>query len=256
MKIKDLKPNEKNPRKISAEDKENLKRALHEFGDLGSIIYNRTSKRLVGGHQRASVIPDNSKIVIEQTHKTPTRTGTVAEGHIVLDGERFNYREVEWDSKREAAAMIAANKHGGEWDTDLLKLNFAEIPIEDLALTGFDETELKDLGVDLELPPLEDDEVEEIDNGVDEKGNAEEDSDSEEETDEQYVKNQKKTTENVPQEKIPSTDNVTPYEKTEEVKGIVNKKIMLIIECPNQEIKDSLKEKLQPEITQAGCKIF
>lgn len=238
MKIKDLRPNEKNPRTISEKDREGLKKALYEFGDLGSIIFNRQSKRLAGGHQRVSVIPPSATITIEKKYDVPTKTGTVAEGFVSIDGENFKYREVDWSKDREAAAMIAANKHGGEWDTDLLKVNLADIGDIDISLTGFDHDELKEIG--FELAPIE----------IEETFSREE----EEETDEQYVRNQEKTEEKIDTQKIPSTD--APYEKVEEKTEIVNKRFVIIIDCPDQDIKDSLKEKLQPEITQAGCKIF
>lgn len=233
MKIKDLRPNEKNPRKISDQDKQELKKAVYEFGDLGSIIFNRVSKRLSGGHQRVSVIPENSTIVIDTKYDVPTRTGTVAEGHVLIEGEKFKYREVSWDAEREAAAMIAANKHGGTWDYDILKINLAGIKNLDLSLTGFDSSELKSMGFDpkpLELPKT-----------------------IQEETDEEYARNTPEVEEKIPTENIPSMVN---YEKTEEKTEIEGKRFVIIIDCPNQDIKDSMKEKLQPEITQAGCKIF
>lgn len=242
MKIKDLKPNEKNPRKISSKDKAELKKAIFEFGDLGSIIYNRTTKRLAGGHQRTSVMPPGSVITIEKKYDTPTKTGTVAEGFVSIDGENFKYREVEWDQERESAAMIAANNHGGTWDNDLLKVTLSDIKSMDMNLTGFDADELKGLGFDLkplsEMEPQVVNKAEKI------------------ESDEEYVKNTPETTGQINQERIPSTDVVTPYEKIEEKTEVVGKKFMIVIECPNQEIKDSLKEKLRPEITQAECKIF
>ena len=233
MKIKDLNPNEKNPRKISPKDKEQLKKAIYEFGDLGSIIFNRTTQKLAGGHQRVSVIPPDAKIVIENKYDTPTRTGTVAEGYVLIEGEKFKYREVEWSQEREAAAMIAANKHGGTWDNDILRLNLASIKGLDLDLTGFDDSELKSLGIDLSPTHIPEP--------------------MEEETDEQYARNTPEVEERIPTEQIPSTIN---YDTTEEKTVIENKRFVIIIDCPNQDIKDSMKEKLQPEIIQAGCKIF
>ena len=76
---------------------------------------------------------------------TPTKTGTVAEGYVLIHGERFTYREVSWGEEKENAAMIAANKHGGEWDDFKLKeilstLKSGEYPMD---LTGFDSEELE-----------------------------------------------------------------------------------------------------------------
>ena len=94
MKVKDLKKNERNPRKITAQQQAGLRASVEEFGDLGGIIYNVQSKRLVGGHQRSSVLSPNSRIKIEKKYETPTRTGTVAEGYVIQNDERYSYREV------------------------------------------------------------------------------------------------------------------------------------------------------------------
>lgn len=147
MKLADLKPNPRNPRKISKEKLEMLKISLTEFGDLSGIIHNVRFNTLTGGNQRHRVLPPDAEIHIERTFNPPTRTGTVAKGTILLDGEPFNYRQVEWDEDKDKAANIAANKHGGEWDlpslTDwLLELDAANFPME---LTGFDTTELENL---------------------------------------------------------------------------------------------------------------
>lgn len=146
-----LAPNPDNPRTISAEKLEFLKRALQEFGDLGGIVYNRKTKRLVGGHQRSHVFGKDSKVVVERKYQKPTKTGTVAEGYVMVSGERFAYREVSWDDVKEKAANIAANRGAGEWDQEKLKTMFHELADFgfDLDLTLFSDHErspLFDLG--------------------------------------------------------------------------------------------------------------
>lgn len=118
--VSDLRAHETNPRQMSAPDQENLGASLEEHGDLGGIILNVRFNRLVGGHQRSSRLNAKSKIVIEKTYNPPTRAGTVAEGYIEDRGERFSYREVDWDEDQESSAMIAANKHSGKWDSAML----------------------------------------------------------------------------------------------------------------------------------------
>lgn len=145
MQIEDLSPNPGNPRTITDAKLSALKKALEEFGDLGGFVFNRKTKQLVGGHQRAKLFDRDAEIVIEHKYKKPSRTGTVAEGYAVLNGERFKYREVSWDVQREHAANIAANKGAGEWDMpklgewirDLGDFGF------DLDLTMFDDEERK-----------------------------------------------------------------------------------------------------------------
>lgn len=118
--VEDLKPNPKNPRKITDAKLQQLEKALKEFGDLGGFVFNRRTQNLVSGHQRAKLLDIKQSIKIETSYSRPTRTGTVAEGYVVLHGERFRYREVDWDEQREKAATIAANKSAGEWDNALL----------------------------------------------------------------------------------------------------------------------------------------
>lgn len=145
MKLGDLSPNEKNPRVITDKQKSMLKKSLNEFGDLSGIVYNRRTKKLIGGHQRQTQLPSESVITYTRQLNTPTKTGTVAEGFIAIGEERFVYREVDVDETREKAMNLAANKHGGdfdmpavtEWLTELKELDF------DLELTGFDDFVIK-----------------------------------------------------------------------------------------------------------------
>jgi hypothetical protein len=146
MKIKDLKPNVKNPRRITPKKLEMLKKSLHEFGDLSGFVYNRRTKTLISGHQRQKALPMDVSIKIEKKYDQPSRTGTVAEGYVEHGGERFKYREVDVDKDWETAALIAANKHQGEWDRDLLKLALSDLKM-DLDLTGFELEEIGALGI-------------------------------------------------------------------------------------------------------------
>lgn len=147
MNIQNLQANPGNPRTITDKKLELLKRALEEFGDLGGFVYNRSSKHLVGGHQRQKAFDESSEVIIEQKYKKPTRTGTVAEGYVVLKGERFKYREVAWDETREKAATIAANRGAGEWDQEKLGEMFKDLDLlgADLELTMFDKFEIEDI---------------------------------------------------------------------------------------------------------------
>lgn len=129
-----------NPRTITKEALDRLKKAIEEFGDLGGIILNIRTGNMVGGHQRIKVIPKDA-FVEKITLTKPSRTGTMAHGYIVINGEKYSYREVDWDEKREKAANLAANAHGGDWDeqklNDILKELSADATL-DLDLIGFD----------------------------------------------------------------------------------------------------------------------
>lgn len=99
------------------------------FGDLSGIVFNRRTARLVGGHQRTRVMDDTSRITITKKWAKPTATGTVVIGHVIVDGERWTYREVDVHEDVEAAMNIRANNPVGEWDFDkLAKMLKAALP--------------------------------------------------------------------------------------------------------------------------------
>lgn len=139
MKLKDLIAHDRNPRKISDEKLNMLKKSLAEFGDLGGIVYNLKTKRLIGGHQRLKVLPPETTIYIDA--KQP------GHGYIELNGDRFTCRFVKWDEAKEKAAMIAANQHGGEWDLPILSnlINDLDALNIDMDLLGFGQEELEKL---------------------------------------------------------------------------------------------------------------
>lgn len=158
--VKELAPNPKNPRKISPEKLEQLKKALAEFGDLSGFVYNRKTKHIISGHQRAKVFDEASEVEIDKKYKKPTATGTVAEGFVTLHGERFRYREVSWDEPKEKAATIAANQSAGDWDDDILKDWFVELEDYgmDSDLTMFTESERRKYMPTIADEAVEDDE--------------------------------------------------------------------------------------------------
>lgn len=145
MKVKNLKAAEYNPRQITERELRDLGRSMDTFGDLGGIVYNRRSGRLVGGHQRVKHLPAFAEIHVEELD-SPTDSGTVAEGYVELpNGDRWAYREVDVDEPTELAMNLAANKHGGSWDIPKLADVLAELEgqgFDDLEITGFQEEEI------------------------------------------------------------------------------------------------------------------
>jgi len=147
MQISDLKSADYNPRQITAKQLARLKKSLDEFGDLSGIIFNRRTGNLIGGHQRVKVLPPSASIGKTELAE-PTRAGTVAEGSIIIDGESYLYREVDWPLEREKMANVAANKHAGEWDDEKLAALMDELtrlPDFDIDLVGFSNSELEAL---------------------------------------------------------------------------------------------------------------
>ncbi len=249
MQIKNLNPHKKNPRKISDKKLDVLKKSLAKFGDLSGFVYNRRTATLISGHQRQKSLPPNSKIKIDVNYETPTKANTVAEGYVMVDGERFKYREVDADPTWEMEALLAANKHSGEWDKDLLKLAVIDLPDLDLEIAGFDDMEIKDL--DLSLPDLPDYPAKHYDDDAEEE---------EEESDEEYLENNPGPDSAVEKERIPSMVNeekqASPFDEVNEVTELVNKRIVIIIDCPNEETKQRLREALRESVEKENCKFF
>ena len=125
MPLAELAPAPYNPRKALRDgDPEyaKLRRSIEEFGVVDPVIWNSRTKRVVGGHQRLTVLRDLG-------HATaPT---------VVVD----------LDEKREKALNLALNRIAGEWDDVMLAdlIKDLERSGGDLGLTGFDPDEIEDL---------------------------------------------------------------------------------------------------------------
>ena len=106
MKIKDLKPADYNPAQSQTNSLSALKNPFRNLGFVG-IVFNRRTDNLVGGHQRLKCLPPDAKIE-KKNSQSPPRTGTVAEGYIIIPSsvvsaeagiqkeERYSHREVDW----------------------------------------------------------------------------------------------------------------------------------------------------------------
>lgn len=103
----ELTPHPRNPRDISPEALDSLRRSQRALGDISGIVYNFRTKHVVAGHQRLkNIAPDSPFIVDEQTADD---VGTVGYGHVAAFGTRWPVRFVDWDEPRELAALAAAN---------------------------------------------------------------------------------------------------------------------------------------------------
>ena len=125
MKTENLLPADYNPRKDlkpGDAEYEKLKRSIEQFGYVEPVIWNKTTGRVVGGHQRLKVLIDMG----------------ITEVDCVV---------VEMDESKEKALNIALNKISGEWDKDKLALLITDLQVEDfdVSLTGFDAAEIDDL---------------------------------------------------------------------------------------------------------------
>lgn len=117
-----LLPAEYNPRKDlkpGDAEYEKLKRSITEFGYVEPVIWNQTTGRVVGGHQRLKVLQEMGMTEID----------------CVI---------IEVSEEKEKALNIALNKISGDWDTDKLALLITDLQGSDLAvsLTGFEPAEI------------------------------------------------------------------------------------------------------------------
>lgn len=121
----DLLPADYNPRKDlkpGDAEYEKLKRSIEQFGYVEPVIWNKTTGRVVGGHQRLKVLIDMGMTEVDCV-------------------------VVELTEEKEKALNIALNKISGEWDKDKLTLLIADLQGADfdVSLTGFEPAELDDL---------------------------------------------------------------------------------------------------------------
>lgn len=133
----DLLPADYNPRKDLKPDDaeyEKLKRSIEQFGYVEPVIWNKTTGRVVGGHQRLKVLVDMG----------------LTEVDCVV---------VEMDEDKEKALNIALNKISGDWDKDKLALLIADLQGADfdVSLTGFEPAEIDDLFKDTLKDGVKDD---------------------------------------------------------------------------------------------------
>jgi hypothetical protein len=106
MKVKDIKTEFGNPRKISKKKRKELEQSLETYGDFGLFIVDE-SDNVIAGNQRLQILKE--------------RDGNIE----VLVKKLVGYTESE---KR--AINIKDNVHQGEWDLDLLAEWTADITID------------------------------------------------------------------------------------------------------------------------------
>lgn len=120
--VAELLPAEYNPRKNLKPgdvEYEKLKRSITEFVYVELVIWNQTTGRVVGGHQRLKVLQDMGMTEID----------------CVI---------IEVSEEKEKALNIALNKISGDWDTDKLALLITDLQGSDfdVSLTGFEPAEI------------------------------------------------------------------------------------------------------------------
>lgn len=124
--INELISPEYNPRQITDDEMGKLKNSINEFGYIAPIIVNKHNNHIVGGNQRYEALKSLGYTDVDV---------------IFVD---------EPDLNHEKALNIALNKISGEWDFVKLAdiLDDLELNDFDISLTGFDEPELEDFGIE------------------------------------------------------------------------------------------------------------
>lgn len=133
----DLLPADYNPRKDlkpGDAEYEKLKRSIEQFGYVEPVIWNQTTGRVVGGHQRLKVLMDMGMTEVDCV-------------------------VVAMDEEKEKALNIALNKISGDWDKDKLALLIADLQGADfdVSLTGFEPGEIDALFKDTLKDGVKDD---------------------------------------------------------------------------------------------------
>lgn len=103
---------------------ENLRRSITTYGMLIPVIWNKRTNRVVGGHQRLTVLENEGE----------------AEADVSV---------VDLDETQEKQLNIALNKIEGGWDDEKLAELLMELG-EDAILTGFTQQEIDSLTNDID----------------------------------------------------------------------------------------------------------
>lgn len=103
---------------------ENLRRSITTYGLIIPVVWNKRTNRIVGGHQRLTVLEN--------------------EGETEAD-----VSVVDLDETQERQLNVALNKVEGGWDEEKLADLLAELG-EDATLTGFTQQEIDSLTNDIE----------------------------------------------------------------------------------------------------------
>ena len=150
--LADLRHNPKNPRQIDAVALSGLGKSMELFGDLSGLVFNVRSGQLVAGHQRHANLPADARI--EDYREASDDMGTVGYGDVLVNGQRWHLRLVDWDERTEEAANISANNPhiAGQFTSDVRDiLKQLESDIPDI----YDQTFMHKIISDLERPTSE-----------------------------------------------------------------------------------------------------
>ena len=136
VKISELISPKYNPRHITPEAMESLKKSLDEFGYVAPIIVNKHNNHILAGNQRVTALKELGYDEVDVVYTNIT------------------------DLNREKALNIRLNNLSGDWDIGKLDTIFQDLELDgfDLTLTGFATENLQPFEtetVDTEIPVSE-----------------------------------------------------------------------------------------------------
>jgi len=103
---------------------ENLRRSITTYGLIIPVVWNKRTNRVVGGHQRLTVLENEGETEVDVS-------------------------AVDLDETQERQLNVALNKVEGGWDEEKLGDLLAELG-EDATLTGFTQQEIDSLTNDID----------------------------------------------------------------------------------------------------------
>ena len=118
IKLRDIKPDHENPRKMDEESSKTLSRSIKDFEDISGITWNRKTGELVCGHRRFKEIEE----IYKNLSVSPEKDDHV---ELLNDGRviGFRIRIVDWDKEKQKIANVVANTPfaQGQFDREKLK---------------------------------------------------------------------------------------------------------------------------------------
>ena len=129
VKRSDIKLANYNPRKISKEARELLKKNIKRVGLLGGVVWNEYTGNLISGHQRVSVMDEINKYEEGNDYMVKVEVAYMSEKEEKEQNLFMNNRNVQ-----------------GEFDNDMLRDMFKDI---DYAVAGFSDFDMQMMGINI-----------------------------------------------------------------------------------------------------------
>ena len=111
IKITDIIPAPYNPRIMSDDDKEKLRRSMSEYGLVDPIIINLKNMTIIGGHQRYDILLEGYAEEKEYNELNLIRLGDI--GWVFTEDDLTIA-----DEAHEKGLNLILNRVTGEWDND------------------------------------------------------------------------------------------------------------------------------------------